>query len=185
MACFCENGIQLQRNSRVCHTVAAKWRVFHEKPKGYVNNPRNCRFPGLGNVESAFWGSEGASEVDAKASEKSKCVLGAQNEAPRGFKVDLATPCEVFRGVFVLSKFFVFRKECKFEAPKVTLTRQGPCFKHFRGFSEESIWAVLGSSKSLKREPVQVCSMSQMYRNPARTKSPQIRYSIFRFFQGT
>ena len=46
MLCFSKNGIQLQRNFQVCHTVAAKWLVFHEKSKDYINNPRNCRFSG-------------------------------------------------------------------------------------------------------------------------------------------
>ena len=126
MPCFSKNGIQLQRHFRVCHTVAAKWLVFYEKPKGYLNNPRNCRFLGLGNVESAFWGSEGASEVDAKTSEKSKCVLGAQNEAPRGLEVDLAPPCAVFRGVFVFSKLFRFPKRRRPRSAQSEFDSAGP-----------------------------------------------------------
>ena len=66
MLCFSKNGIQLQCNFQVCHTVAAKWLVFHEISKAYIKNPRNCRFSGLGIVESTFWGSEGASEMEAK-----------------------------------------------------------------------------------------------------------------------
>ena len=77
MLCFSKHGIQLQRNCQVCHTVAAKWIGFHEKSKGYINNPRNCRFQfwdmvcrkRILGLKGGLGDSEGASEVEANASE--------------------------------------------------------------------------------------------------------------------
>jgi len=134
MLFFFKNGIQLQRNFRVCHIVAAKWVVFHEKPKGYVNNPRNCRFPGLGNVESAFWGSGGASEVDRKR-QRNRIVFWVPKTEPQGDSKSILTrPCRVFRGVLVFSKFFRFPKIRHLRSAQSDFDSAGPMFQALSRF---------------------------------------------------